>query len=220
MESKIVYRWEESADLGKLPRGIVTLLTFLQLSNEQHEKRYIRVRNNSISSTYDADSRANGCPQIAELVTEYRRSEDVERLGVTPGRGRNKGLRSYDDIAEPLAGVARTEDVEEMGHNANSDPETPSIHVELPKIHQPLTVAQKRAVKKEIKTGKSISEVTENQRKHVVTVRSGDIQAIAQAIHGGDYGQQKIGGNALATNKTIEEIMKRNLGFVSSIQEH
>lgn len=119
MESKIVYRWEESAGLGKLPRGIVTQLTFLQLSNEQHEKRHIRVRNNSVSSTYGADSGANGCPQIAELVTEYRRSEDAERLGATRGGGRNKGLRSYDDIAESLAEVARTEDVEEMGHDAN-----------------------------------------------------------------------------------------------------
>jgi hypothetical protein len=213
MESKMSYRWEESAGLGKPPRGIVTQLTFLQLSNKQYEKRHIRVRNNSVSSTYDADSGANGCPPTAELVTEYRRSEDAERLGVTPSRRRNKGLRSYDDIPEPLAEVARTEDVD-------SDPETPSIHVKLPKIHQPLSVAQKRALKKEVKTGKSISKAIKNQRKRAVTVCGGDIQAIAQAIHSSDYGQRKISGNALATNKTIEEVMKRNLGFVSSIQEH
>lgn len=94
-----------------------------------------------------------------------------------------------------------------------SDPETPSIHLELPKIRQPLSVTQKQALKKEVKTGESISKATKNQRKHVFTVRSRDIQAIAQAIHG----LQKISGNALATKKTVEQVMKRNLGFVSSI---
>lgn len=78
-------------------------------------------------------------------------------------------------------------------------------------------MAQKRALKKEVKTGKSISKAIKNQRKHAVTVGMVDVQAVAQAIHGSGYGQQKISGYALATDKTIKEVMKRNLGFVSSI---
>lgn len=81
-------------------------------------------------------------------------------------------------------------------------------------------MAQKRALKKEVKTGKSISKAIKNQRKHAVTVRMVDVQAVAQVIHGSGYGQQKISGYALATDKTIKEVMKRNLGFVSSIPEH
>jgi hypothetical protein len=190
------------------------------LSNEQHEKRHIAVRHTSALPPETSFLGANGSLQIAELVSKYKRFEDAERLAVTPiGRG-TKGRRSADDMAEPSATTTVTEDVEEMGEDEKSDSETNCSHINFPTTCKSSTTAQRRALKKEVKAEKSISKAAKNQRKNIVTVRREDIETVARAIHGHDYEVDRIRGTPLATDKTIDEVMKRNLGFVSGIQEH
>jgi hypothetical protein len=46
------------------------------------------------------------------------------------------------------------------------------------------------------------------------------VKPVARAIHGDHYRGAKIKGNPLATDKTIDEVIKRNPGFVSAIEEH
>jgi hypothetical protein len=83
-----------------------------------------------------------------------------------------------------------------------------------------LSRAQKRALKKEIKAEKTISKASKNQQKHAVSVRREDIEVVARVIHDADFGAVNNDGRPLGTDKTIEQVVKRNLGFVSAIQEH
>ena len=57
---------------------------------------------------------------------------------------------------------------------------------------------------------RSISKAAKNQRKRVVAVRRDDIDNVDRAIHGHDYALEKFRGNVVASDKTIEEVMKRN----------
>jgi hypothetical protein len=67
---------------------------------------------------------------------------------------------------------------------------------------------------------RSITKAAKNQRKQVVAVRRDDIDNVDRAIHGHDYALEKFRGNVVASDKTIEEVMKRNLDFVYWIREH
>jgi hypothetical protein len=80
-------------------------------------------------------------------------------------------------------------------------------------------MTQKRALKKAIKAEKSISKASKNQQKHTVSVRREDIEAVARAIRGDDFGAVNNDGHPFATDKTIEQVVKRNLRSVSTIQE-
>jgi hypothetical protein len=95
-----------------------------------------------------------------------------------------------------------------------------SQDINLPPIRQSLSITQNRALKKEIKAEKSISKASKNQQKHTVSVHRGDIETVARAIRGDDFGAVNNDGHPLGTDKTIEHVVKRNLGFVSAIQEH
>jgi hypothetical protein len=70
---------------------------------------------------------------------------------VTPIRRGLKRRRFTNDIAEPLATTTSTEDGEDMGEDERSDSESSSSHIDFPKAHQSLTVAEKRALRKEFK---------------------------------------------------------------------
>ena len=112
------------------------------------------------------------------------------------------------------------EDDEDVGEEEGSDDETHARNTIFPTIHQSMSIAEKRALKKEVKFEKSISKAFKNQRKYVVTVRREDIERVARAIHGEDYGASPPLGYPLATDKTIEEVIERNLGFASAQQAH
>lgn len=135
---------------------------------------------------------------------------------MTPVKQRPKGRRSTNDIAEPLDSTRFTQDV----RDEKSDNQRSRSNMAFPNMQQSLTVAKRRALKKQMKAEKSISKAAKNERKHVVTVRREDIETVARAIHGDHHKGEEIRGNPLATDKTIDEVVKRNLGFVSAIREH
>jgi len=152
------------------------------------------------------------------LVSEYQRCDDSERPAMTPIR-QSKGQRGfYNDAVKPLAASAT--DTEDRGEDEGRDCQTHRRNINFPTIRQSLSTTQKRALKKEIKAEKSISKASKNQQKHTVSVRREDIEAVARAIHGDGFGAVNNDGHPLDTDKTIEQVVKRNLGFVSAIQEH
>ncbi|RVX75055.1 hypothetical protein B0A52_01332 [Exophiala mesophila] len=82
-----------------------------------------------------------------------------------------------------------------------------------------LTKAELRAQKKAAKMAKSTSKAAKNQAKHIVTVRSEDVDAVNRILHG-EADQQARNTHPLASDKTIEQVIARNMGFMSNIQEH
>lgn len=131
----------------------------------------------------------------------------------------SEGQRRFNnDAVKPSA--ASTTDTEDMREDEGSDCQTHRRNINFPTIRQSLSITQKRALKKEIKAEKSISKAFKNQQKHAVSVRREDIEAVARAIHGDDFGAVSNDGHPLGTDKTIAQVVKRNLGFVSAIQEH
>ncbi len=85
-----------------------------------------------------------------------------------------------------------------------------------------LTKAEIRAMKKASKAAKSQSKAVRNQMKHVINVRTEDVDLVAMVLHGETVDVEGPTGatHPLATDKTIEEVIARNLGFLSSIVEH
>ena len=152
------------------------------------------------------------------LVSEYQRCEDSERLAMTPIRQSGGQRRFNNGAIKPLG--ASTTNTEDTGEDERRDCQTHRRNINFSTIRQPLSITQKRALKKEIKAEKSISKASKNQQKHTVSVRREDIEAVARAIHGDDFGATSNDGHPLGTDKTIEQVVKRNLGFVSAIQEH
>ena len=137
---------------------------------------------------------------------------------MTPIRQTNGQRRFNNDAVKPLA--ASTTDTEDTGEDEGSDCQTHGRNINFPTIRQSLSITQKRALKKEIKAEKSISKASKNQQNHTVSVRREDIESVARAIHGDDFGAINNDGHPLGTDKTIEQVVKRNLVFVSAIQEH
>lgn len=82
-----------------------------------------------------------------------------------------------------------------------------------------LTKAEVRAQKKAVKAAKSQSKAAKNQKKHTINVRSEDVALIARILHG-----DSLSGTAdthpLASDKEIDDVIRRNLGYVSSIEAH
>jgi hypothetical protein len=137
---------------------------------------------------------------------------------MTPIRRSNGQRRFNNDAVKPFA--ASTTGAEDTGEDEGSACQTHRRNTNFSTIRQSLSMTQKRALKKEIKAEKSISKASKNQQKHTVSVRRENVEAIARAIHGDDFGAVSNDGHPLGTDKTIEQVVKRNLGFVSAIQEH
>jgi hypothetical protein len=152
------------------------------------------------------------------LVSEYQRCEDSERLAMAPIRQTNGQCRFNNNAVKSLA--ASTTDTEDTGEDEGSDCQTHHRNTNFSTIRQSLSMTQKRALKKEMKAEKSIIKASKNQQKHTVSVRREDIESVARAIHGDDFGAISNDGHPLGTDKTIEQVVKRNLGFVSAIQGH
>ncbi|KAI1610937.1 hypothetical protein EDD36DRAFT_490159 [Exophiala viscosa] len=82
-----------------------------------------------------------------------------------------------------------------------------------------LTKAEIRAQKKAAKAAKSQSKAAKNQKKHTINVRSEDVALIARILHG-DSAANSADTHPLASDKEIDDVIKRNLGYVSNIEAH
>ncbi|KIW64448.1 hypothetical protein PV04_09380 [Phialophora macrospora] len=85
-----------------------------------------------------------------------------------------------------------------------------------------LTKAEIRAMKKASKAAKSQSKAAKNQQKHVINVWTEDVSFVAKVLHGDAACAEGPAGatHPLATDRTIEEVIARNMGFLSSIDQH
>ncbi|EXJ55867.1 hypothetical protein A1O7_08798 [Cladophialophora yegresii CBS 114405] len=85
-----------------------------------------------------------------------------------------------------------------------------------------LTKAEIRAMKKASKAAKSQSKAAKNQQRHVINVRTEDVSFVAKVLHGdaADAEGPASATHPLATDRTIEEVIARNMGFLSSIDDH
>lgn len=107
-----------------------------------------------------------------------------------------------------------------MVGDRKSQSETPRRNAHFATVRESPGRAQKRALKREGRAARSISKAAKNQRRQVVTVRREDIEQVSRAIHGQDYAMAKFRGNAMASDKTIEDVMARNAGCIYGIREH
>ncbi|KAH0848474.1 hypothetical protein FOPE_02557 [Fonsecaea pedrosoi] len=170
--------------------------------------------------------------KIAELLAEYR---------IANGRDTAKPRTLLEDlpvnvplIQQAIQQLDVGNDDFEVGEETDQDDEaetvtdtTTSTADENDQQHMPptrLTKAEARALKKAAKTAKSQSKAAKNQQKHVIGVRTADVSFVAEVLHGNNAGArpgaQPRATHPLASDKTIEEVIARNMGFMSSIQEH
>jgi hypothetical protein len=166
--------------------------------------------------------------QIAELLAEYK---------IATGRGavstRTRARLEELPVNVPYAHHATREDpgndyVEDQENEEDAQTVTDATastvdDSELGSMPPPkLTKAEIRAMKKASKAAKSQSKAAKNQQKHVINVRTEDVTFVAQVLHG-ETAEANDPSNAthpLASDKTIEEVIARNMGFLSSIDEH
>lgn len=111
------------------------------------------------------------------------------------------------------------------GGNANDTEETQTVTTpsESSSTARPkLTKAESRAMKKAAKAAKSQSKAFKNQAKHAISVRSEDVEFVATVLHGDKNAATAAAAanHPLATDKNIEEVIARNMGFMSNIQAH
>ena len=83
-----------------------------------------------------------------------------------------------------------------------------------------LTKAETRAQKKAAKAAKSQSKAFKNQKKHTISVRTEDVDFVAAVLHGDSAAATQAATHPLASDKTIEEVIQRNMGFVANIAYH
>lgn len=115
------------------------------------------------------------------------------------------------DLAEDDDTLAENDDAQTLTDTATS---SAGDGVPPPK----LTKAEARAMKKAAKAQKSQSKAFKNQQKHVVGVRTEDVTLVETVLHGDKANTPDT--HPLASDKTIEEVIARNMGFMSSIEEH
>ena len=133
----------------------------------------------------------------------------------------NQAVREYD---------ADADEQEEEENDLDDDTETvtdttTSTADESERHRMPppkLSKAEARAMKKAVKAAKSLVKAAKNQKRHVINVRSEDVTFVTQVLHGEavDADGSARATHPLATDKTIEEVIARNMGFLSSIDEH
>ncbi|KEF55759.1 uncharacterized protein A1O9_08510, partial [Exophiala aquamarina CBS 119918] len=165
--------------------------------------------------------------QIAELVAEYKaagQSEqghsppnlraslgelaiNVHRLPPQPSRHRYAPDEAGDMDADADA------DDENDGNETTTDTMTSDSMVPPCKA----TKAEKRVLKRAAKAAKSQNKAAKNQAKHTISVKSEDVELVNTVLHGKVTPTTE---HPLAQNKTIEEVINRNMGFMSSIDEH
>jgi len=187
--------------------------------------------------------------QIAELVAEYKSLEApaTERPTTTrtPLLERNVNIATASrqertviqhnraNIDEnPFTIRADDEDEDENEaqdkHEHEHEDDSTSLSSFTPSSTGPLTTPLKkptkaalRAQKKAKKSAKSTSKALRNQSRSLALVATSDVARVAQILHGDESDIIHDGSaHPLATDRTIEDVINRNLGFVKNIQVH
>lgn len=117
--------------------------------------------------------------------------------------------------------VAQDQENEYEDDSTSLSSYTPSSTTTLNTPKRKLTKAESRAEKKEKKLSRSTNKALRNQSKTLVTVAQADVENVAIILHGEKHDSTFDGSaHPLATDKTIEDVINRNLNFVRSIQAH
>lgn len=173
-------------------------------------------------------------PQIAELVAEHKELESLPQETPTkaPLSERNVNLNAVGQLrfrretlqCHPENVCFDNQENFQFEHDdgsASTSSYTPSSAdaFSIP-VGKP-TKAEVRAQKKAKKSAKSQSKALKNQNKHFASITLTDVDNIAQILHGEEKDTTLNGAaHPLATDKTIEDVITRNLNFVKNIRAH
>ena len=178
--------------------------------------------------------------QIAELVAEYKSLESPppETPSRTPLLERNVNVattpRHEKNVIQYNRNVPDDEPFEIRLDDENDNEEvdieddstslssyTPSSTGTMVTPIKKATKAELRAQKKAKKSAKSQTKALKNQNRNLASITSGDVEHVAQILHGDESDAIHDGSaHPLATDKTIEDVINRNLNFVKNIQVH
>lgn len=178
--------------------------------------------------------------QIAELLAEYResasayqqtptraplseRNVNINTVGQNRyGKDNNKTIRDESKLLK-MSDASYLEDSgdEDEDESASVSSYAPSSNDTFSTPVRKPTKADVRAHKKARKVAKSQTKALKNQGKHLASVTLADVEEVARVLHG-DRHDAIFNGDAhpLATDKTIEDVINRNLSFVKNIQAH
>lgn len=150
--------------------------------------------------------------------------EDIENHNEDGDRKEKKtdDLNNANTIVEEIHDE-NGEDFDDDGDTASlSSYATSSIdHTNPSSSTKKSTKAQLRAEKKAKKSAKATSKAMKNQNRNLATITSADIERVARILHGDETDATRDGNaHPLATDKTVEDVISRNLGFVKNIQVH
>ncbi|KIX08575.1 uncharacterized protein Z518_03231 [Rhinocladiella mackenziei CBS 650.93] len=165
--------------------------------------------------------------RIAELLVEYKISTGADPAKLRAGLEELPVNVPRAATAAVTAGPAAQNDMiaqqeEEIRDEDNEDAQTTtsaSSETVVAAVPHKLTKAEARAMKKAAKAAKSQFKASKNQKKHAIIVRTEDVDFVNKILHG-DMAHQSASSHPLASDKTIEEVIQRNMGFIASIEDH
>lgn len=162
--------------------------------------------------TPETPTRRGPLIELTNVSAQRNRSED---LAPDCDKGNNKDLGSTDDGSD-------CEDATSVSSYAPSSIVTTDQYAHgatgsCKKISKADIRAQKRAKK----SAKSMGKALKNQNRNLVSVTSAEITEVARILHGDEHDATSDGSaHPLATDKTIEDVITRNLSFVKHIEVH
>lgn len=176
--------------------------------------------------------------EIAGLVAEYKslESPEPETPSRTPLLERNVNIAGaprlernaiqnhragvYEDPFEIRAdGEIDGDEVEDDSTSLSSY--TPSSTGTFATPTKKPTKAEVRAQKKAKKSAKSQTKALKNQNRNLALITTADVKRVAQVLHGDEADIIHDGSaHPLVTDRTIEDVINRNLNFVKNIQVH
>lgn len=195
-------------------------------TDEMHDQRHRKVRPLCHHKETKNQTDKFFPTQIAELVAEYNVAMGTDPSGLRDVFQRlninnNPPQQAADEDAPGEEGIAQPEDDDEDNEEHALEPviteDTTASSEAMPPPK--LTKADIRAQKKAAKSAKSQSKAAKNQKRHTINVRSEDVALIARILHG-DSLTSAADTHPLASDKEIDDVIKRNLGYVSSIEAH
>ncbi|EHY53148.1 hypothetical protein HRR90_003783 [Exophiala dermatitidis] len=188
-------------------------------------------------SCIQADEMHNGRHRrIAELLNDYHAAVVAESNSLESCRVKTKSrpglgelpVNIHHAVAFPFVDAGDGLDVENADrhdwyddrhdHDANTD-ETVSTDGWTSNKQPKMTKAETRAMKRAAKQEKKETKAFKNQAKHHnVGIHKENIDFVATILHGD--AKNDASNHPLASDKTIEEVMQRNLGFLSAMEDH
>lgn len=171
--------------------------------------------------------------QIAELVSDYKELESAA-IQETPTRlpllernvninaARQPNLERPIPLALDLEVAADQEDlIEDEDDSTSLSSYTPSSTTTFNTPKRKLTKAESRVQKKERKLVRSQNKALKNQSRASNVITHADVEKIAIILHGENHDSTfDETAHPLVSDKTIEDVINRNLNFVKSIQAH